>query len=509
MGLHYGTPFLAGHGLWKRIQAIRSAGLPVDLFLPSTEDGVTVYDSTYISDVSVRFFQFAAGATNGGSKPAHIVEFCLEFQRYAATILGQFSVAIMCFDAGVFVPPAKRPLQVKRRAKHKPLTGDERKELFEDGIIRDWNRVRSTPGAMAWVLKHLKAFISDGFEMPPPKASQSTTTLIIHGLADEPHHATMFEATKDSIEKTMVETNIIGEGEIQVAYWMSFMTSFMPVVGVSIDKDLIALALISALRKESGGHPMYTFRHRSMFPTFVTSPPAVTAFKHRPYRSCPDFTSEPMYSPKAKITQLPFLDILGFRRELEMMFAEHNVRVTSPQATWVLFIAFVGCDFVDKNVLRNLNGEKLFEGYLALGEQAPSVIRVTLDDPDAPFVIEFAEKVFLEFVFAFLETYNRNARKPVRFDRKRVKVAARQVCWVVSYWCNATLGHDFVPDSIETNSHGKSYWGWIKKNGVVKEAADISKTLPEGHTLLVDSLKVRQKRSRAQTQDEEPLVFTE
>lgn len=511
MGLAYFSQFLLGLGAWKWIQALRTAGIPIDSFLPSTdENGKTVYSSCYVSDISVRFFHFASAATQGGTKVAHIVDIFIQFQQYVDKALFRSNLAIMCFDQKLFVPLSKRPIQSKRRSRHEPLNKAERRELFEEGIVRDWNRLRSTPGAMAWVLKQLMAFLRDGFDMPGPKNSQPSTMLIIHGLGDEPGNVLVFEATQDDMNIIQTEVPIIGEGEIQVAYWMYFVSQFMPVTGVSIDKDLVALAAMASLR--NNGHPMYIFSHSGMYDTFVRSQQSMDAFRHRPYSSCPDFTAEPEHSTDVKAAHLPFLDVLGLKREIRAMFDHYKVRVTSPVATWVLFMEFTGCDFVDKGILHGLNGEKLLEAYLALGKKAPSVVRVTLDEPNHPFHIDFAEKVFLEFVFEFLAQ-----NKKIRFERKKVKVAARQACWVLSYWCNAIVGHDYVPDSVELDDRGRSYWGWKYENLKVIQARRVSKTLPAGFTQLVESLKVSKKRKRQvdtdthQPESSKPktLAFTE
>lgn len=511
MGLEYGTKFLAGHGVWTNMQAIRSIGMPVDLFYKQNDFEYC----GYVSDMMVHLFHLVTEITSGGKHVSSLEELLEAFQSYIYKALARFSVCVLCFDVKVCVPLAKRPLQAKRRSKHEPLSKEEFRRLKEEGEIISWNRIRSTSGARDWILQQMELFLIERFVMPeprearrPPQANpceaQESTTLIVHGLVDQPQHAMHFEKHRDQeVEKGTIDVNIIGEGEIQLVYWLNYLSKYMPVVGVSIDKDMIALALLNTLRRddEVQHFPVYSFRQRKLFHSFVNTPAAKKAFKFNPYQSCPDFTIEPEYDAKRKITEMPFLDINGFAREIESMFRYHGVHVTSPHATWVLIMAFVGCDFVDKGTLFNFNGDKLFKGYLMLGESAPSVVRLTLDDPAGPFRVDFAEQVFLQFVFTFLDDYNRGKKRGCVFERKKVKAAARRACWVLTYWCNSILGQEFVPKSTKLDAKKRSYWGWTNANLTVQETLRIAPRLPaDGNTFLVDEISFR-KRLR----DEDPL----
>lgn len=494
MGLDYGTPFLAGHGVWSNMQAIRSVGMPHDLFYKQQGK----HQGAYVSDMMVHLFHLVTDITKGGAQTATLRDLFEAMRLYVCKALFRFSVCVLCFDVKSVVPVSKRPIQATRRSKNEPLTKQQYKQLRENGIITSWNAIRSTTGAVAWILQQLEIWFRTEFEMPQPRTTQDSVTLIVHGLADQPGQALHFELDNKpdaQVDKGTIDVPVIGEGEIQVVYWLNKISKYMPVCGVSIDKDTIALALLANQRCDAlDTHSVYTFRHRKLFHTIVESMVSKHAFKSKPYRSCPDLTANPHeYDKKGKITDLPFLDIKGFSREIETMFKHHKVDVTCPQATWVLFMVFVGCDFVDKKVLHNFNGERLMEGYLKLGKHAPSVLRLTLDDPDEPFKIEFAEKVFLRFVFYFLKQHNSGKKKGCVYDKKRVKVAARQAFWVVSYWANAILGSEHVPNPIRLDDEGLSYWGWTDEDLVVEEVEKVSKTLVSDHSRIVK--RIERKRN--------------
>jgi hypothetical protein len=499
MGLDYGTPLLAGHGVWPNMQAIRSLGIPHDLFYKHQGK----VQGAYVSDMMVHLFHLVSQVTSGGKHTATIQDLFEAIRLYVCKALFRFSVCVLCFDVKTVVPVSKRPIQATRRSKNDPLTKEQYKQLRQNGVITSWNAIRSTTGAMAWILQQLEIWFRTEFEMPQPRDTQDSVTLIVHGLADQPGQALNFELVNQveaQVEKGTIDVPVIGEGEIQVVYWLDTITKYMPVVAVSIDKDTIALALLALMRQnQATRHPCYVFRHGKLFHSIVDTPKAQNAFARKPYRSCPDLTANPhQYDKKVKITQLPFLDMKGFSREIEAMFKHHKVNVTCPQATWVLFMVFVGCDFVDKKVLHNLNGERLLEGYLKLGKHAPSVLRLTLDDADKPFKIEFAEKVFLRFVFYFLKQHNAGKKKGCIYNKKRVKVAARQAFWVVSYWANAILGSDHVPNPTLLDEDSLSYWGWTDEDLVVEEVEKVSKTLVSDHSRLVKKIeRVATKRKRA------------
>jgi len=489
MGLEYGTRFLGGHGAWKNNQGIRSLGLPHDLFYKDNDRKV---HSAYVSDMMVHLFHLTSCITNGGTQTATLHDLFEAIRVYVCKALYRFSVCVLCFDVKSVVPVAKRPIQAKRRSKNEPLTQKQHKDLHEKGIITTWNAIRSTTGALKWVLQQIEIWFRTEFVMPKPRETQESVTLIVHGLADQPNQALHFELDNEpnaEIDKGTIDVPVIGEGEIQVVYWLNNISQYMPVCGVSIDKDMIPLALLAYQRKKPD-FPIYTFRHSKLFHTIVEMNTSKHAFTHKPYLSCPDFTATPHeYDKNVKITQLPFLDICGFWREIEAMFKHHKVNVTCPQATWILFIVFVGCDFVDSKVLHNFNGEKLLEGYLALGKHAPSVLRLTSESPTEPFKIEFAEKVFLRFVFYFLKQYNKGKKRGCVYSKARVKVAARQAFWVVSYWANAILGSEHVPKPTLCDADGLSYWGWTDQDLVVEEVTQVSKTLVSDHSKLVKRIK--------------------